>query len=344
MDSPQPTFAVQLLRPLARFINTQPEISDELKQRLAALDCAGDRVPALAAREFWQAAVAATGDPDLGLRVALCSDPGDFEVLEWVTSSAATWAGACEAVCRYVRVLNETAEYRVDVCGDKAHVILGSTLPLTRELADFRLAMHHLGIQRWFGDSWSELAVWMKHDQPDDLSGYRAIFPNCKLVFRAAFDGYVYDAWRLETALPTADPVRHNALRMHVDSLLKQIAPADSVVSRVSVDVIEAMHGGEHGAERTASRLGMSRRTLVRRLQEHGTSYSELLKEARYRTAMHYLHNTPHTVDDIAFLLGYAECAPFVRAFKRWSGRAPLEYRRYHMRMRASAETPRAAP
>jgi len=138
----------------------------------------------------------------------------------------------------------------------------------------------------------------------------------------------VSDASNLDRPLPTANASLHGVLRDHADRLLAELAPGDSLVERVSADIMAALREGSAAAERTAARLGMTRRTLTRRLGQSGTSYSELLKETRYRTAMHYLHNTNQSVEDIAFLLGFSECPPFVRAFRRWSGSAPLEYRK----------------
>ena len=330
MASAQPTFAAQIFRPLARLIQTLPEVPDDLRDKLSALDAVGERVPLSTARELWHTAIRTTRDPDLGLRAALHSIPSDFEVFEWLTNSAATWADACKVLCRYVRVLNEAADYRVEICGTKAHVILGSNLSLTREMRDFAMAVHHLGIKRWFPDTWPDLAIWLKHDEPADISGYRAVFPNCRLVFRAAFDGYVYDAWRLDSPLPTADRQLHSQLCRHIDSLLHTGDSDETWIAWVSREVVKAMYERRDSAERTAMRLGISRRTLVRRLREHGTSYSKLAQEARYRTALHYLHNTELSAEDIAMLLGYAECAPFIRAFRRWSGRTPQAYRRYY--------------
>jgi AraC-like DNA-binding protein len=330
VHSKQLTMAAQLSRPLARLLLRDPAIAPELKEHLLRLMTQRDRVPVRAALERFAAAVVMTSDPDLGLHAAQYAHPGDFEALEWVATSAATWNDACETVCRYARMLNEAAEYRIEVCADKAHVILGSTLPLRREISDFQLAAFHLTIQHWLPSVWPELAVWMRHEQPASIASYREVFPHCKLVFRAPFDGFVYDAARLHTVLPTADPVRHHQLRAQIEQLLRAVPLGDGLVARTSLDIIETMRHGNVSAERSAVRLGVSRRTLVRRLGEHGTSYSALLKEARYRTAVHYLQNSSHTVEDIAFLLGYSECAAFVRAFKRWSGSAPFAYRRLH--------------
>jgi AraC-like DNA-binding protein len=326
----QLAMAAQLGRPIARLPMADPALAPELRAMVEQIMTERDRIPVQVAMERFAAAVYLTGELDLGLRAAQYAQPSDFEALHWVATSAATWSDACESLCRYARVLNEAAEYRLEVCGDKAHIILENSIPLPREASDFQLAAFHLMIQHWVPSDWPELEIWVKHEQPASIAAYREVFAHCKLVFRAAFDGFVYDAARLRVALPTADPARHRRLRAQIEQLLRAWPPGDDLVARARLDIIETIRHGDVAADRTAARLGVSRRTLTRRLEQAGTSYSALLKEARYRTAIHYLQNSTHTVEDIAFLLGYSACTPFVRAFKRWSGSAPFAYRRAH--------------
>ena len=325
------TVAAQTLRPLARLVDTLTHAPLELKERAAELHSRSDRLTITEVMQLVAAVEQLTGNADIGLHAALFVEPSDYDLLEWLAVSAATWQEGYETLCRYVRILNEAALYRVEVCGNKAHVILGSAVPLGRAMVDFQLACFHLAIQRWLPDTWPELAVWMKHPEPADVTAYRAMFPEARLVFRAAFNGFVYDANRLGLPLPTADVEKHRALTAEGEHLLDEIRPMEGVLARISRDILKSMEESHVDAERTARRLGMTRRTLIRRLGLLGTSYSELVKEARYRTAMHYLQETRCRVSDLAFLLGYSDCAPFVRAFKRWSGLAPSQYRRAHV-------------
>jgi AraC-like DNA-binding protein len=328
----EPTHSAALLRPLGRLLRARPDRGGALGERIDALIARGGRIAHSEGRELLDAALALTGDPDIGLRAAMFTQLGDFEALEWVTMSAETWRAATLAACRYARILNDAADYRLDVLGDRAHLMLGSTAPLVRAAADFQIAAYHLAIRLRVPEEPVGVEVWFKHEAPADLSAYRAIFPTAGLVFGAAFDGFVSDASNLDNPLPTANAPLHGVLRDHADRLLEELAPGDSLVERVSADILAALREGTAAAERTAARLGMTRRTLTRRLALSNTSYSELLKETRYRTALHYLRNTNQSVEDIAFLLGFSECPPFVRAFKRWSGYAPLEYRKRQRR------------
>jgi AraC-like DNA-binding protein len=72
----------------------------------------------------------------------------------------------------------------------------------------------------------------------------------------------------------------------------------------------------------------MSRRTLARQLAEEGTSFEALLDEVRLGVALQGLTGSELNVQDVAFLLGYSETAAFSRAFRRWTGQSPAEYRK----------------
>jgi len=266
-------------------------------------------------------------DPDLGLKAALHTQVGDFEALEWVAMSAPTWREANAVVARYCRILSSAAEVRTEVCGNKAHLILGSALSPGRVALDYALAMYHLAIQLRVHEVPEELEVWFEYETPDDLSAHLAIFPGARLEFRAAFSGFVTDAARLDAPLPTANVSLHGVLRAHAEHLLAELASGDHLSARVSAYVLEEMPRGGGTADRAAAQLCMTRRNLTRRLREEGTSFSKILQQTRYRTACHYLVHGDQSVEDIAFLLGYSECSPFVRAFRRWSGYAPHEYR-----------------
>ena len=95
---------------------------------------------------------------------------------------------------------------------------------------------------------------------------------------------------------------------------------------QVQSEIIEHLPSGEVAIDEVAARLGFSRHTIYRRLQEEGTSFRTLLEETRKSLADHYLRRAGYTVNDIALLLGFSEASAFHRAFKRWYGCNPKEY------------------
>ncbi len=325
--TPEPTYALQMVRPFWALLRRYPQFpSAVLDQAEAVQDDV--RVPVAAGQRFLEKAVELTGEQNLGLLAARATRLGTLDVLEYVAASAPTWRAAVETAFRYSHLMNEAADFRVDVAGDKAHLVLHSTVPLTRVGVDFQSAAFHVAATRWIDPTPPELEVWFTHAQPRDLSEYRATFGGAKLRFDAPWNGLVYDASRLDTKLASADPSLHRVLREHAERLLAKLGTGDSLAQRVRAQVLSTLKEGPISAEDVALKMGVTRRTLTRRLRQQGTSFTELLEDVRHKVAIHYLNTSDHTVEDIAFLLGFSESSAFVRAFKRWQGVAPMAYRR----------------
>ena len=113
--------------------------------------------------------------------------------------------------------------------------------------------------------------------------------------------------------------------------LTKRLAELDndeSTSARVRSVLSELLPGGQSSIEDVAERLGLSRRTLQRKLSEENTTFQKQLNSTRETLAIHYLRNTEMTTNDIAFLLGYLEINSFLRAFTVWTGKTVSDYRK----------------
>jgi AraC-like DNA-binding protein len=286
------------------------------------------RVPVAASQEFLRQIVELTGARDLGLRAASETRLGTFEVLEFAAFSAPTWREAVETTFRYIGLMNEAAEFRVEVRDGRAHLWLGSRVPLTRAGIDFQSALLYLTARRWLDQEPADLEVWLTYPEPGDLSAHRAVFGDAVLRFDAPENAFVHDEALFDVEVPGADPKLHAVLREHADRMLREHAAGEGLVEQVRAQLLESLQGGPLTADDVAARMGVTRRTLTRRLSQHGTSFKALLDEVRRQAATHYLERTDHSLVDIAFLLGFSESSAFVRAFKRWHGVAPTTYRR----------------
>src|SRR6185369_6053431 len=91
--------------------------------------------------------------------------------------------------------------------------------------------------------------------------------------------------------------------------------------------VLEHLSSGEATAEETAKQLHMSPRTLQRKLAEANTTYLKLVDDARKDLALRYIEDPRRSVTDITFSLGFSQPSAFTRAFRRWTGRSPSDYR-----------------
>ena len=109
---------------------------------------------------------------------------------------------------------------------------------------------------------------------------------------------------------------------------LAELDVDDSTSARVRAALGEMLPGGMCSIEDVAARLGLSRRTLQRKLSEENTTFQKQLNSTRETLAIHYIKNTDMTSNDIAFLLGYQELNSFLRAFTIWTGKTISDYRR----------------
>ena len=286
------------------------------------------RVPIAVAHEMLRAAIEASGDQDLGLKAARTTEYGHFEVLEYAAGTAATWRQAFQVMVKLAPLVNDAAQFRFEVDGDHALLVFASRVPLSRTAADFCSAAFWIAIQRWLDGEMLQGEVWLAHPEPQDLSEYRKSFGQAKLLFDTAENALLLPAPLLEQPLRRADNRLHGVLMAHAERLLVELPRVESLSERVRRGITETMPDGTVSAERVAAMLNMSRRTLSRQLGAEGTSFRALLEEVRQRFAKHYLESTNMGAADIAFMLGFSQSAAFVRAFRRWTGCAPGEYRR----------------
>lgn len=117
-------------------------------------------------------------------------------------------------------------------------------------------------------------------------------------------------------------------LERHAEALQAKIPAAASISARVRAHLTERLRESEPTQGSVAKLLGMSERTLQRRLQDEGTTFAQLLDDVRSSLARMYLADPKLAVFEVAFLLGYSEPSAFNRAFRRWTGASPSEFRR----------------
>ena len=109
---------------------------------------------------------------------------------------------------------------------------------------------------------------------------------------------------------------------------LSEMEIDDTSAARVRSVITELLPGGTCGIEEVAERLGLSKRTLQRKLTDEGTTFQQQLNSTRELLAKHYLKNTDMSSEEIAFLLGYQEHNSFLRAFSTWTGVSVSEYKK----------------
>jgi AraC-like DNA-binding protein len=166
------------------------------------------------------------------------------------------------------------------------------------------------------------LAAIDRPDRPDLVESALG----CAVTFGAAATEIIYDMSILDERPPLTNPVTHAMLRESCERLIGVVTEAEGVSRQVSRLLLERL-APFPSIEAIASRLGMTARTLRRRLTAEGSSYSGLLDQVRNELAKKYLGSGAFTVADISDLVGFSDVANFRSAFRRWNGVAPNDYR-----------------
>jgi AraC-like DNA-binding protein len=282
-------------------------------------------VPTL--RALFEEAARVTGDPHITLHLATAHRRGDYGVLELASCNAPNLGEALRRLTRYVHLVNPTATFNLTVDGRTArldHSLHGRRPDQGRYMHEFNLGLIvHIGRLHCAGE-WRLDRVWFAHAEPESTAELIRFFGTEKITFNRATNGFAFPAALLELALTSADATLLPILDRHAHLLLpKHTAAPTDLVATLRERIRASLGQGEAAAPKLARALGMSSRTLQRRLTELGISYQAVLDEVRHELALHYLEDPKLRLSEVAFLLGYSEFRAFLRAFKRWTGTTP---------------------
>lgn len=331
-----PAIAASEASRLARFADAQGLPLDPLLGRFGIrredlLDPDG-WVPLPAFLALREAAAEAWGDPHLGLHMAERASLADHGTLGFVLRNAPMVRRALEDLMRYIHVVKQQVEISLreqDPDCLLSYRLLDRTLPDTRQDSESSLALGVSMLRELVGPECRIDAVHFLHDAPDDPSELQRFFA-APLHFGRPVNVIVFPCAYLERRLPEADPQLYAVIRRHADAVLEGLRAIQGtdLAAEVGRLVLESLSHGEPRVSDIAQALAMGERTLQRRLSELGTSFARIVEDTRHRLSLNYLEDPNLRLTEIAFFLGYSELSAFHRAFRRWSGTTPQQYRR----------------
>ena len=217
-----------------------------------------------------------------------------------------------------------------------------ASVPGADQVADGSLAGMFNMMRELCGPDWKPSEIWLAHRQPDDVEPFRRFFRTF-LRFDAGQNAIVFSTSWLNRALPDGNEEVRHLLQERVDAL--ELQHPDSFAEQVGGVLRAALATGDASSDRIASLFSMHPRTLNRRLNACGVGFQELLDRTRFDIAQQMLHGSALDVEAIATALDYGGARSFIRAFRRWSGTTPAQWRRSHdtvKRVRARRAYPRA--
>jgi AraC-like DNA-binding protein len=169
--------------------------------------------------------------------------------------------------------------------------------------------------------------VRFRHPSPERLDEHRRFF-RAPIHFDDRVTALVVRRELLAAPLVRSDPGLCAVLERQVHETLARIPKVNALSERVRHLIARDLTTGEPHARAIAAALHMSPRTLQRQLGHEGTTLRALVDDLRRDLAGRYLSERKIAIAEVAFLLGFSEASAFHRAFKRWSGTTPAEYRR----------------
>lgn len=297
---------------------------------LENLERAGDsgRVPQELHDAVWQALEYTLADPSFGLKAASSIlDVSSLGLVGLLAMTSSTVGDSFARSVKYSRVLKDEVTARMSVTEEELVVELWNGRPPTRAIADASLYAFRHFAERWSGGVVIPKAVFFRHSRPDGADEYDRF--GCPVHFEHAVDAIAFDREVSTVPLLTAQPEVARYLEKTADAwLATQIVESGDLKNRVTTSIREGLVQGKWEIEDIARQLGMSARTLQRALAAENLSYRQVLDEVRWAVAAPLVATSAIPLEQIAERLGYADGKAFRRAFRRWSGVAPVELRR----------------
>ena len=322
------SYSFRVVRPFVRALRGISGIPQAALDVVSDLE-PDDRIAVSVAHQMLETAIEWTHDPDLGLKAARECTRGEAGALDYAIMSASTGLDAISAATRFIRLVNDALDIRVEAKGERVTLWLEACVPLSRAAADFQMgALFSVLASVWGATDLSRVTVLLAHPAPADLREYTLTFRAARLGFGAPAYGYEFDTELLRTPLRSADANLHDLMRRHAERVLRELPQALPITRQVKTLITEELADGHPGCAHIAQRLQMSPRTLERRLELEGTTFSRLLEEVRESLALRYVGDEQLSLSQVAALLGFSQTTAFHRAFRRWTGQTPLQYRR----------------
>jgi AraC-like DNA-binding protein len=279
---------------------------------------------------LWQDMSRATGRESIGLDAAELLPWGHFDVIDYLLGTSDDFATGLRRFERYFSLVSTGVAHVIEGHPDGAELVRRYAPGChTRMLApaEFAFANIVLRSRTALGAHWCPRVVRFASPAPASDAAHRRVF-DCPVTFEAEESAIVIDRATLALPMRHPDPSLTAILERHAELLLPGVGTEVDPVGRTRRVILEGLRDGEVSLDRAARRLGTSARSLQRTLREGDYTFNDLVDECRKELARRYLGDPTLSIQEIAHLLAFGDLRGFYRAFRRWEGDTPLEFRK----------------
>ncbi|RMF24620.1 MAG: AraC family transcriptional regulator, partial [Deltaproteobacteria bacterium] len=290
----------------------------------SALEEGRARFPKSRFEALWHAAREATGDPVIALRVSTMAKAATLGVIGHLASASESPRNAFEMVRGLTPLLWENVDCQLESDGDVALIrcLTGGGPEANRFTKEYAVGLA-VTMSRTIGPSRLDpLEARFSFAAPPYAGAYERIL-GLPVRFAAGEDAVAFPAEMIDRSNPLADASLRQLLERYAAEQLAEIPTNASLSERVRAHVLARLSSGRLSAGRISKRLGMSERTLRRRLRAENTTFQRILDDVRAELARRYLGREGRAIDEVSFLLGFSDQSAFTKAFRRWTGRTP---------------------
>jgi AraC-like DNA-binding protein len=287
------------------------------------------RVPVVKIWQLWKAVIRRTDDPALGLKLAEGFHTRGLGLIGYGMYHSHTLRDGLKRFARFSHIISEAVQVRVEE-GDSTLTVVAVVSPRFEKLRhpmDARLSALLKMSREITGQDVVPLEVRFSYPRPNETVEHQRAF-RCPLRFGSSDEAIVFRNSDADLPIETADETLGGYLDSLASEVLSSLGQASGWIQKVRRTVWEQLASGQPSIACIANELGMGSRTLQRRLNDAGVSYSKVVDDLRRAMSVKLLRDREIAIYEIAFLLGYSEPSTFHRAFRRWFEVTPREYRR----------------
>lgn len=282
---------------------------------------------------LYKLAAEATGDPSIGLGVAQCIPPTVFKAAGYSLYASNSLHEFCQRLVRFFRSLNEDARHNFDANYDVEEnrgiyrlVLKVTEQGLCFESVDTWIAYLVKVCREISGPTFVPKRVELVRPVPSSSEGEYQRYFRCPVRFSAKRNAIYFNKKDIYAPALAAS----GELASQFDDISRAYLlglDRSDIVKGAKRNIVKLLPTGDCSRENVAKALNVSERSLNSKLRESGTSYQEILEELRSRLAHEYLDRKHLSLAQIGYQLGFSDTSSFARAFRRWTGQSPSEYR-----------------